>query len=577
MGLDIDYSKDGYKILRVEVNGKKKYVGSKYNQKREIDNFINSFGQISIKDNFIILGLSFGEHIKELIKTSGKDSKILIVEFNNELIDYCKNDEKAKFIFEDKRISLITTDKDIREFFYNNIDEGNINFLKIDTYCKYANIFWNEFSRIHSLIKEEVLRITLNRNTVLINGDMYLKNLLKNVKYIAKSTEINVLKNKYKNQPAIIVSAGPSLSKNIHLLKNVNNSLILSGGRTVKALLEKGIQPSFVGIVDPKEESYKLVEGFIDKVEYPLYFNDATPTNAIKEHHGKKFFSLQNNFLNNALNMEVPSLYGGGSIAHSLTKVALYMGCSPIVFIGQDLAYTDEREHDISSRSPWDSPTYRFYSREDDIYVDDVFGNKVRTSLQLNTYRISLEKIISENKEIKFINATEGGANINGAINKTLIDVINEFDNTYITPINNYLISEDKTAKIINYLENTLLECDKYKELCTEGRKVLEKYKINYCSNRISQLEKYERKFNIIHSQIQNKLQSIIVLNAGLSKVIYEVEGNSDFVILIKDREEERFRKTYNKTMTLYSNLQKVIENNYNKIKDLIDELKTEA
>ena len=41
MNLNIEMSKDGYKVLKIEKNDKKIYLGSKYNQKREIEKFIN--------------------------------------------------------------------------------------------------------------------------------------------------------------------------------------------------------------------------------------------------------------------------------------------------------------------------------------------------------------------------------------------------------------------------------------------------------------------------------------------------------------------------------------------------------
>ena len=41
---------------------------------------------------------------------------------------------------------------------------------------------------------------------------------------------------------------------------------------------------------------------------------------------------------------------GGGSVAHYMTLHALYMGCNPIIFIGQDLAYESEKKYSDFAR-----------------------------------------------------------------------------------------------------------------------------------------------------------------------------------------------------------------------------------
>ncbi|EKQ51131.1 MULTISPECIES: 6-hydroxymethylpterin diphosphokinase MptE-like protein [unclassified Clostridium] len=576
MALEIDISKDGYKILRVEVDGKKKYLGSKYNQKREIDEFIKSLGEISERDNFIIFGLSFGEHIRELLKVINNESEILIIEVNEELIQYCKDDKEIKKIIDNNRVFISRNQEDIRNYFDKNINEGNINFLKVNTYCKYFELFFKDIEKDYVKIKDEISRITLNRNTFIMNGKLYLDNFLSNLKFFAKSCEVNLLENKYKNKPAIIVSAGPSLSKNIEQLKNVDNALILSGGRTLQSLLNIGVNPSCIGIVDPGMVAYKLVEDFIEKIECPLFFNDSTPSIVMEKHKGKKFYSVQNSFIKKAIKKEIPPLYGGGSIAHSLTNLALYMGCNPIIFIGQDLAYTGEQGHDKLAQNTWENLTFdNFYKRNDDIYVKDVFGNPVRTSIQLDTYRKNLEEIINNNNEVKFINATEGGANIKGTITKKLADVLMELQKEKIIDINEYLSDINNTKEISDYLRYTLKECDKFMELCRKGKQAAENCKINRALRKKVEVQKNEKEFGEIHLKIQNSLESIILLNAELSKVIYEVEGSNEFVIMASDSEEEAFEKKIIKINKLYTELSKVIKENYEKIKEIIIDLET--
>lgn len=62
--------------------------------------------------------------------------------------------------------------------------------------------------------------------------------------------------------------------------------------------------------------------------------------------------------------------------------------------------------------------------------MDDIYGKKVRTSNPLNMFRENIEVIIKQHKDIKFINATEGGAHINGSEVKFLNEVIDLYGNS---------------------------------------------------------------------------------------------------------------------------------------------------
>lgn len=573
MSLDIEISKDGYKILKIDVSGKKQYLGSKYNQKREIEKFVNGLGELTEKDNFIILGLSFAEHIKELLKVIYKSSNILIIELNNEIKKYCINDINIDKILKDSRVTLAKDSKDIKDFFEKNINVANINQLKVTSYCNYEKLYNKDLQDSYKIIKKETMRIVLDRNTGIKTSEISFDNFLNNLKYIAKSTVVNELKGRYKNKGAVIVSAGPSLSKNIDNLKNVNNALILSGGRTIRPLMEKDIMPSLVGIADPGEVSYKIVEGYIDRINCPLIFNDQINSKIVEHHSENNFFTSLNNFLNDVWKLKVKSLYAGGSVAHMLTTLALYMGCNPIIFIGQDFAYTGERGHDELAENKWKEFTFDDYKRNDDIYVEDIYGNPVRTSLTLNDYRLSMEDIIEKHPDVNFINATEGGANINGAQNITLEDALKSLEDESIEKVGKYLENEDKTNEIIQELKCTLNNFDKYVRLCEKGLLSLKDYKKAYYSKNISLVRKCEETLQDIDYKIRKDLDSLDIIETELSRMIYTLENNTEFLIALSDNDEIKFDKNVNKSETLYLGIKDVICKCNKKIEKIIIEL----
>lgn len=574
MSLNVEISKDGYKVLKINENNKAIYLGSKYNQKREIEKFINQFKEFTQKDNFIIFGLSFGEHIKELLKKIDETSKILIVEFNNELIEYCKNDNDIKQIINNDRVTLTSDIKEVELFIYRYISETNVENLKVKPYSIYDKIYMENLKKAYKAIKVLLVRITLEKNTMQNSGRVFFDASLSNLKYIAKSTAISKLKNAYKGKPVVIVSAGPSLINNIDKLKGVDNALILTGGRTLGALLERNINPNCLGVVDAGEVSYKLVEPYIKDLKCPLLFTDATNNKIVSQNENGKFFDTQSNFIRQVWKEDIISLYGGGSIVHTLTNLAIYMGCNPIIFIGQDLAYTGERGHATCSGNKWDEWTFDKYKNESDIYVKDINGDLVRTSVVLDDYRTCLEAIISEFPSIKFINATEGGANIEGAENRILKDVLKELKKETIIPMEKFLTDEDKTEEMIKELQYNQELFEEYINLCQKAKKFLKDYKRSYYLKDKNQVDINIKKLDEIENKIKKNSSKINLITTIIAQTLYAINSNDDLIIKSSDSRAIAFNKDVNRSEALYAGIEEVMNECHEKVENTIRELK---
>ncbi|SHI41240.1 Uncharacterized conserved protein [Clostridium cavendishii DSM 21758] len=576
---NVEISKDGYKIFKININDKTQYIGSKYNQKREIDKFINDYGELSEKDIYIVFGLSFGEHIAELIKKSNSKNKILVVEINESLLDYIieKNilDDKIK-----ERIVIAKDTDGVTEFLTQNIEQLTVDYVKVGYYCEYSNIYKDDLNEIYKAIRDESYRCIAEKNTSMIFAEAWFNTLMNNLKYMATGTPVNRLKDKYINKPAIIVSAGPSLGKNIKFLKGVDNALILSGGRTLRALMDNEIEPSCIGVIDAGEASYDLVNNYIDKVKAPLLFYDGTNSEVVKNHNGKKLFTTNTRFVNDIWKEKIQSFSIGGSIAHVLTFFAGYMGCSPIIFIGQDLAYTNEMGHaDIALNKKFykeksAKEVFSNYISTTDIFIDDIYGNKVRTSVVLNGFRIALEDVIRMFPEIEFINATEGGANIKGTRIETLKNVLDTISSGKIPSIDTFLVDDDKSKAIKKGLEKTLKVFDEYLDICKKSLNELEIFEKSYKDKNQNNLDISIQKLNKYDKRLRKLLAKISILESILFSVIYNVENNADYIIKVLDDEETKFNKNLNKNKEIYRGIKTIIEYCYEKVKATISEMK---
>ncbi|HIG0359210.1 TPA: motility associated factor glycosyltransferase family protein [Clostridium sporogenes] len=428
-GCIIEKSKDNRNIFRIKRDNKWIYIGSKYSVSRDVDNFINKILEtINDEQLLFIFGLGAGEHIVELLQYISQQNKVVIIEPNDSVLKSFRELEYYNRIVLDKKIEIIRYDDVfLSDKIVKYIDSlPNMEFF---IYSNYDKIYNEEILKTIEILKKYKKDKSLENNTLINCGKSNWINYVNNIDTIVSSIPINNIKNLYKDKSAIIVSAGPSLDKNINLLKEYReNFIIICGLRTLKPLLNIGVKPDFICVLDFGDKIYEIGQPFL-QYDIPLVYHIASNHNFIREYTGNKIFfntyDIEKNYLNNLINKKVDTIIQGGSVAHICMGLAKYLGCINIIFIGQDLAYTGEKLHSDSSTLKTEGGNIGMY--DDNIYVEDINGDKIRTSFELDSYRRYIEFYISILKNINFINSTEGGANIKGTKVMTLKEALNEY------------------------------------------------------------------------------------------------------------------------------------------------------
>lgn len=234
--------------------------------------------------------------------------------------------------------------------------------------------------------------------------------------------EVSELKEHFAGQTLYIIAAGPSLDRNIQELKQIGNrGIILATGTVLKKLLKAGVRPDYVIIIDGgKEGTYPQILG-VENCQVPLLYMATVYYRVPAEYQGEKYVIFQKDFEYSetyAKEKGYPLFQSGGSVSTTALDIGIQFGCRRIVFVGLDLAYTDNKDHA--------SETAQVRSVEQDgtIMVEDIYGNMVRTVRNLNLYREWIERRIQGERQIEFIDATEGGARIQGTQIRKLSEVI---------------------------------------------------------------------------------------------------------------------------------------------------------
>lgn len=172
-----------------------------------------------------------------------------------------------------------------------------------------------------------------------------LKLCIKNIPYIIDEIPVNKLKDIYKGKTAVIVSAGPTLDRNIEVLKKYRDKFVLfTVGTALKALYNKGLKPDFLCIIEAYN-SFKHVEGLdLSDVNYITepHSNPATR----KVNYKRRFSHISanspvNHFWSELSGENIEEYWSKGTVSYTALNCARIMGCSKLILVGQDLAYIE--------------------------------------------------------------------------------------------------------------------------------------------------------------------------------------------------------------------------------------------
>lgn len=556
-----------------------RYICSKYNPIKEAKKFVDNIKDYDQETIFVIFGWGVGYHIRQLNNIINVNNKILVIEpslsvFNKtmQIIDYTD-------IFENKNIyiHLGNDEYKLKECFSNCIEDTNINNIKFLNYSRYDNIFYDNYLCTVKAYKEYIGYVAIHINTLLCFYYEWLNNLFENIHYIKKSKFLQELNNKFIDIPAIIVSAGPSLDNNIRQLKKIKGkALIIAGGRTLRPLISNGITPDFVISIDPGEGAYRVIEQNIDST-VPLITSTAAKSDIIREYKGKKIFIRDNqvaDLVNEIINYDIDGVAQGGSVAHTSLSVAEYMGCNPIVLIGQDLAYTGNKIHSDSSSIKKINKLDKVKNDKDLIEIEDIYGNKVFTRPVWLSFLRWFEVYIKEITDKEIIDATEGGAKIDGTKIMALKEVIDEYctDNKNIKSIINDILKDDNRKTSDKEIRNNIIKIKrrllKIKEVSHKGknfsRRMLKYYKnddkrinINHVLNKLDEIDKQIIKYKDVNSAMS------VIMTPILIKVNYKKKYNDQ----LNESDKDKGIRLANKTLDLYEG----IENSIDDVIELID------
>lgn len=422
---------DGRKVLFAVKEGKLYQLDTMYNQDVMLDLWYHGMDP-KFNSKFLMFGFGNGMFVEKLIKETEKETTFYIYEpAVDGLIKAFHEYDLSEMLLTDRMYIFLSEVYDTENAFYDYLTEitdyTDVQGTRNCIYPNYKNIFPEAYEKYNAIVQELMDSLQANRQVLERFGESYYRNPFINYPYLTFGKSIDNLWAFFdKDIPVIIVSSGPSLSKNVEEIKRAKGkAFIIAADSAVSVLLNHDIIPDMFVCVDSKKNPGHFTNPLIKNI--PMLCMLHTSIYALKEHNAPCFFINDTNphvgaFTNNN-HVTLPMLSSGGSVANNAMSFAEMMGIKTFILVGQDLAYTGNKTHaEGSLRATWNVDID--YSK---CYVEGYDGEQILSSNEFRLYRDWIEREIIDRKDIKVINATEGGAKIHGAIQTTLKEAIDEY------------------------------------------------------------------------------------------------------------------------------------------------------
>ena len=421
-------ARDGNPALLVEKDGKKYRLNSAYRPVKEAEKWAEQFALQNIEVHIFMFGFGNGIFIRELLNRMMKDANIYVWEPDVSIFNVIVKDTDVADIIDEERFHLYLGEKGLKEL--KEVMLRRVNWTNLPTQIRCSHIGYDKlYEKEYQLFREALYYVnqmsTVTRNTNAHFAHRSVVNTIQNLRYMRHSNYITELIGKIpEGIPAIIVAAGPSLDKNMALLRKAQGkSLIIATDTALRVLEKNGMPYDCIITVDPaKPASYfTSCPGCKEK---PLFCVTQGEKGILKFHTGRKIWgsgALYLEWLYLLFGMYFPETDLGGSVATSATLTAFQLGIKDIILIGQDLAYGETHTHAGGVNS---------HIRNEGQYVqmvDGIDGREVKTRGDWIIYRDWYEEFIKKHGDLNLIDATEGGALIHGSTVMTFEEAIETY------------------------------------------------------------------------------------------------------------------------------------------------------
>lgn len=443
---------DGSTSAEVGTSFSRRLLASAHRPREEAHRLV---GEIDLTQAamYVVNGFGVGHHVELLSRRLGKTGVIVVFEPDLGLLRSVVENVDLSWLA-GANVAIVT-DADDQALIARIVDgvEGMVamGVRLIEHPASRAHI-GSRGQRFHERFADIVKAVKMTVTTTMVQVKATMRNLTQNLDRYVESPGVADLAGCCRGRPAIVVSAGPSLARNMHVLARpgVRDEFVIIAVQTVlKPLLERGVRPHFVTALDHSEISRRFYEGLtgsdldgvtlvVDPKVNPAVL-EAWPREAALRISADRYLDR---LLGEGLACDRGALKPGATVAHLAYYLARHLGCDPVGLIGQDLGFTDGQYYAAGAamHRTWACELNEFNTLEMLEWqriarmgaqlrkAEDVLGRPMYTDEQMATYLVQFEKDFKEDVQrgLRVVDATEGGVRKRHSEVSTLVGFIDQ-------------------------------------------------------------------------------------------------------------------------------------------------------
>lgn len=403
--IDVE-TEEGYRILSsnvgyltIQFTATGKYLHSAYDPMEEARIFIGRMFD-PFYSEYILYGSGMGYYAYQLYKISYGAAKITIYERDAKLLAYARRYGVLDWVPD----SVLNVEL---------IDDNGVAFLEHSRKKGVKAVFHTaELDLMEQTDREELTNLCIGVNTSNVMRDIASMNFYRNME--VNLPDVFRLKGKIKNE-AIVVAAGPSLDGTMdYLRRNKGKKTIIAVNTIFRKLVQNGIKPDFVVVIDASDRMEKHLVG-MENEDASAVLDLCAYWRWAHDYRGPKYRMYSTYGCREAKEFieknKKEKWLSGGTVTFSAMEFAYQMGAKKIYFAGVDMGYPGGKSHASGT-------AYGMQLAQEEMFeVEAVGGGKVLADYVMNLYRRDIEfRIAQIENQVEFYNLSTIGARIWGTV-----------------------------------------------------------------------------------------------------------------------------------------------------------------
>ncbi len=413
-----------------------RYFHSRYDPGKEAT--LQAEEVLSKESDWVILfGIGCGYLLERLV-ASGR--KVMVTEPSLEILKGVLSSINLSDVLDNENVFVASDARAAAELVRNVVD-GMDDIIGYQTPA-YRQAFHEEIDDLTRRVRNAHTMNKAAISTEVTSGLNWVENYFENLESFFEYPAIDVLRGRFEGVPLVIAGAGPSLDKNAHVLKKYRDSVVVIAAITAfKPLLKHGVVPDLV-IAAEKRDLPEFFTNGPDDLKTRFVLAEVAHSKMFERPALGKLVYF-NPYC--ALSVQQAKFWGstffpanGGSVTTVALEIGRMFNSSPIIFIGQDLSYGGGKTHaddsfyhgtkvqidaqkKVAVEAAAEEPNGDV---KDLLWLKGLDGEPVPSRYDWVTFHQWFEKVMAEmptsGSVVKVINATEGGAYIEGMEHTTL-------------------------------------------------------------------------------------------------------------------------------------------------------------